>query len=84
MRMTVPVEVNVDTPTINITLPMGTPLMCDGREAARLFGISERNLANLRKNYSDFPVRKVGASVKYLVPDLYAWFRDYEGTIETE
>lgn len=51
---------------------------------ARLFSISERNLANLRKNYSDFPVRKVGASVKYLVPDLYAWFRDYEGAIETE
>lgn len=84
MRMTVPVEVNVDTQTINITLPMGTPLMCDGKEAARLFGVSERSLASLRRNYRDFPVRKVGASVKYLVPDLYAWFRDFAGPIETE
>jgi len=58
MRMTVPIEVQVPTPTINITLPASIPLMCDGDEAARIFGISRR-------------------SVNYLVPDLYAWFRDY-------
>lgn len=78
------IPVDVGTPTINITLPQGTPLMCDGREAARLFGISERSLAALRRNYRDFPVRKVGASVKYLIPDMYVWFRDYDGPIEME
>lgn len=76
MKVTVPVEVSIPTPTINITLPMGTPLMCDVKEASKLFGISERELTDLRKRNKDFPVRKIGRTVRYLVPDLYAWFRD--------
>ena len=84
MRMTVPLSVEVPAPTINITLPTGTPLMCGAKEAAQLFGISERTLQALRRRHKDFPVRKIGASVGYLVPDLYAWFRDYGGDIETE
>lgn len=83
--MRVPVTVEVDTPVVNITLPSSLPLMCDGPEAARLFGISTGTLANLRKHHRDFPVKRVGESVRYLVPDLYAWFRDYpEATIPTE
>ena len=79
MRMTVPVEVNVPTPNITISLPSNIPLMCDGEEAARVFGISKRTLEDLRKVHPDFPVKCVGRTVKYLVPDLYAWFRDYPG-----
>lgn len=77
MRMTVPIEVQVPTPTINITLPASIPLMCDGDEAARIFGISRRTLEQMQKTHPDFPVKRVGRSVNYLVPDLYAWFRDY-------
>ena len=84
MKMTVPVNFEIPTPTINITLPTNTPLMCDIKEAAKLFTVSERTLITLRQRYKDFPVRKVGSTVKYLVPDLYAWFRDYGGDIETQ
>lgn len=83
--MRVPVMVEVDAPVVNITLPPSLPLMCDGTEAARLFGISTGTLAKLRRQHRDFPVRLVGDSVRYLVPDLYAWFRDYPGaTVPTE
>lgn len=68
-----------------IALPVGTPLMCDVDEAARLFGISRTTLYGLAKAYPDFPVRKIGSGVRYLVPDLYAWFRDFpDRSIETE
>lgn len=75
MRINVPVD--VVTPNITITLPANVPLMCDVNEAARLFGVSTGTLANLRRAYKDFPVKSVGRSVMYLVPDMYAWFRDF-------
>lgn len=68
-----------------ITLPAGTPLMCDVDEAARLFGISRTTLYVLAKTYPDFPVKTVGRGVRYLIPDLYVWFRDFpDRTIQTE
>jgi len=79
--MRVPVTVEVDTPVVNITLPANMPLMCDIDEASRLFGISPRTFAALRKQHKDFPVKHVGRGVMYLVPDLYAWFRDYPGAV---
>ena len=83
MKINIPVDVG--TPTINITLPVGTPMMCDGAEAARLFGISVGTLANLRKHHRDFPVKCIGGGVRYLVPELYAWFREYpDAVIPTE
>ena len=75
--MKVPVEVEV--PEINITMPMNMPLMCDVDKAVELFGIGKTTLAALRKNHPDFPCRTIGRSVWYLVPDLYAWLRDYPG-----
>ena len=73
--MKVPVEVEV--PTINITLPTSIPLMCDATEAERLFGVSRTTLWELARTYPDFPVKSIGRGLRYLVPDLYAWFRDY-------
>ena len=68
-----------------ITLPAGTPLMCDVEEAAKLFGISRTTLYGLVKLYPDFPVKMVGRGVRYLVPDMYAWFREFpDKTIPTE
>ena len=68
-----------------VTLPTGTPLMCDVDEATRLFGISRTTLYGLAREYPDFPVKKVGSGVRYLVPDMYAWFRDFpDRTIATE
>lgn len=75
MRISVPVE--VESPTINIIFPDDMPLMCDGAEVERRFGISAGTLAKLRKVHKDFPVKCIGRGVWYLVPDLYAWFRDY-------
>ena len=79
--MRIPLEVNVPTATINITLPANTPLMCDIDEAERLFGISRTTLYGLAKAYPDFPVKKIGRGARYLVLDLYAWFRDYPDRI---
>lgn len=76
MKVTVPVEVSVPTPTINIVLPADAPLMCDVKTASKLFGLSERELTDLRKRNKDFPARKIGRTVRFLVPDLYAWFRE--------
>ena len=71
--------------TESIALPAGTPLMCDAEAAAKLFGISRTTLYGLAKAYPDFPAKKVGSGVRYLVPDLYAWFRNYpDKSIETE
>ena len=82
MRM--PVEVDVPT-SINITLPTNIPLMCDGKRACELFGIGKTTLDSLRTSYSDFPAKNVGRSVLYLVPDMYAWFRDFpQRTIPTK
>ena len=79
MRFNVPVE--VENPTITITLPPDIPLMCDGAEAARLFGISPGTLNNLRKRHKNFPARCIGSGVRYMVPELYAFFRDYPGGV---
>ena len=77
--MKVPLVVDVPTPTVNITLPTNTPLMCSTEEAVKLFGVGKTTLNALRKTHSDFPVRTIGRSVWYLIPDMYAWFRDYPG-----
>lgn len=61
------------------TLPPMTPLMCDADRASELFGIGKTTLNTLRRRHKDFPVRTIGRSVWYLVPDMYAWFRDYPG-----
>ncbi len=83
MKISVPVEIG--TPTINLMLPASIPLMCDGAEAERLFGISTGTLAKLRKAHKNFPVKLIGGGVRYLVPDLYVWLRDYpEVTIPTD
>lgn len=82
--MRVPLEIEVPTPQITITLPTNVPLMCSADEASRLFGLSRKTLDSLRKAHSDFPVKKIGHGVLYLVPDLYAWFRDYPGAIPVE
>ena len=84
MRTTIPLAVELPTPTLHIQLAPETPLMCDGDEAARLFGISTRTLINLQQRHKDFPVRKVGRLVRYLIPDLYVWFRDFGGDIPTD
>lgn len=76
--MKVPIEVSVPT-TVNITLPTSIPLMCDAEEAERLFGVSRTTLWELAKTHPDFPVKSIGRGVRYLVPDLYVWFRDYPG-----
>ena len=77
--MTVPLKVDVQTPQITIALPQATPLVCDTNRAIELFGLSRTTLYALRKQHSDFPARTVGHSVCYLVPELYAWLRDYPG-----
>ena len=82
--MRVPLEIEVPTPQITITVPTNVPLMCSADEASRLFGLSRKTLDSLRKTHGDFPVKKVGHGVLYLVPDLYAWFRDYPGAIPVE
>lgn len=60
-----------------ITLPANTPLMCDAEEASRIFGIGRTTLYMLARQYPDFPAVTVGRGVRYLVPDMYAWFRDF-------
>lgn len=75
MRQTV--EIDVPTPVLKLTLSPEMPLMCDIDRAVELFGIGKTTLETLRNNYHDFPVKQVGRSVRYLVPDMYAWFRDF-------
>lgn len=75
--MIVPIE--IPATTISITLPADTPLMCDADEASRLFRIGKTTLWSLRKNYPDFPARTIGRGVWFLVPEMYAWFRDFPG-----
>lgn len=83
--MRVPIEVEVPAVNISITLPANVPLMCGVDDAAKLFGMSRDTLEKLSRIHPDIPVKAVGRSVKYLVPDLYAWFRDYpEKRIPTE
>ena len=66
-------------------LPAGTPLMCDVDKAAELFGVSRTTLYEMAKKYPDFPIKKIGRGVRYLVPDTYKWFRDYpDRVIPTE
>jgi hypothetical protein len=78
--MRVPAEVDVPT-NINITLPANIPLMCDAVQACELFSVGKTTLDILRLTYPDFPAKKIGRSVLYLVPDMYAWFRDFPDRI---
>ena len=85
MRTTIPIEVEVPSIIMNLTLPQDTPLMCDGETASKLFGLSQRTLTRLARQYPDFPVRRIGSCVRFLVPDMYAWFRDWQdGIIEVD
>lgn len=84
MRVNVPLELDLPAPVINLMLPANMPLMCDAQKAAELTGISPTTLRQLRRRHKDFPAKNVGRSVYYLMPDLYAWVRDYPGDIETE
>ncbi len=77
MRFNVPIE--VEQPTVLLTMPKEMPLMCDTDEAERLFGLSRNTLDALRKKHPGFPARKIGGAIRYLVPEMYAWFRDYPG-----
>lgn len=70
-------EVDIPTPVLNLTLSPETPLICDVDKAVELFGIGKTTFETLRSLYPDFPVKQVGRSVRYLVPDIYAWFRDF-------
>jgi excisionase family DNA binding protein len=47
-------------------------LLVSAREAARLLSLSERTLYSLTKA-GQFPVVRVGRSVRYRVADLQAW-----------
>ena len=82
MRVSVPVE--IPDVRVNITLAPEDDLMVTGEAAAQKFSVSERTLEKLARRYPDFPSIKVGRSRRYLVPDLYAWFRDFGGEIDTE
>lgn len=77
MKFNVPIE--VENPSVQLTLPKEMPLMCDADEAGRLFGLSRTTLDALRRKHPDFPARKIGGGIRYLVPEVYAWFRDYPG-----
>lgn len=70
-------EIDIPTPVLNLTLSADTPLVCDVDKAVELFGVCKTTLDELRNQYPDFPVRQIGRSVRYLVPDVYAWFRDF-------
>jgi len=80
MLMQIPVEVG--TPVVNITVNLapGDPLGVDAKEAARRFGISETTLYKLRRQEPDFPSYKVGTAVRFLLPEVYAWFQTHPDT----
>ena len=83
--MIVPVNIEVPAPTVNLNLPQGMPLMCDIKEASHIFGVSEGTLRKLyNRNRNDFPAKKIGRAFMILVPDLYAWIKDFPGDIPTE
>lgn len=82
MKVNVPLEIGA--PVIRIEMPPTMPLMCDGAEAGRLFGLSAGTLKKLERTHRDFPVKRIGGAVRYMVPELYAWMRDYPGDIPTE
>jgi len=84
MRVSVPLELDLPTPVINLTLPADMPLMCDAQRAAALTGISPTTLRQLRKRHKDFPAKNIGRGVYYLMPELYAWVKNYPGDIETD
>lgn len=67
------VVVDVPAPVFNITLPSDTPLLCDVKTAEKILGMSRSTLQELRNKYSDFPTVKVGRSVLYDIPRIYAW-----------
>ena len=68
-----------ETDSYPVILPPDTPLMCDVERAEQLFGLSRTTLYGLAKTYPDFPVRVIGRGVRYLVPDLYMWLRNFKG-----
>lgn len=83
MKVNIPVEVGA--PIINITLPANVPLTCDINKATELFGVGETTLRKLIKKNADMPVKKIGEKLIFLVPDMYAWIRDFpESRIPTD
>ena len=68
----------------DVMLPEKTPLMCDVDKAVELFGVSRTTLYGLAKKYDNFPVKRIGRGIRFLVPDTYRWFRDFPGDIPTE
>lgn len=74
--MKVPVVLDVGEPTVNIQV-MPPVMVCDIVKASELFGVSVSTLQKLARNNPDFPIKKIGRSLLFLVPDCYAWIRDY-------
>ena len=62
-------------------LPPGTPLLAKTPRTAELFGISERQLYNLRQRHADLAALtlKIGRDVYFDVPRVYAWFGRHLG-----
>lgn len=73
------VPVDIGHPVVNITVQLapGDPLGVDAKEAAARFGIGVSTLYNLRRQEPDFPSYTVGKAVRFLIPDLYAWFQTH-------
>lgn len=51
------------------------PLLVNSATAAKLLGISERNLWQLKKDGS-IPVVKIGKLTKYHIPSLHKWIEE--------
>lgn len=81
MQFNVPVDIGQPVVNITIQLAPGDPLGVDAKEAAARFGIGETTLYKLRRQEPDFPSYTVGKAVRFLVPDLYAWFQTHPNTV---
>jgi len=51
------------------------PLLVNAATAAKLLGISERNLWQLKKD-GNIPVVKIGKLTKYHIPSLQKWIEE--------
>ena len=56
--------------------PSAPAKLLTARDAARLFGISERFLWSLTNPRGPIPVVRIGRAVKYAVSDLEAFIRE--------
>ncbi|HAI14381.1 MAG TPA: DNA-binding protein [Phycisphaerales bacterium] len=54
--------------------PIDQPLVVDTRQAAKMLCISERTLAELKKQ-GQIPFIQIGRSVRYAIGDLEAWLK---------